>query len=98
MKSGLYTIVEFDENDKWFVIGETIYNDEKYNYLIRVTPDETDFIEDFMVVKCFNDNGEEYFDVVKDSEVLKVITPLLIPNIDELLKKPKEALKELIKY
>jgi len=46
MKSGLYTIVEFDENDKWFVIGETIYNDEKYNYLIRVTPDETDFIEE----------------------------------------------------
>jgi len=51
-----------------------------------------------ILLKSFNDNGEEYFDVVKDSEVLKVITPLLIPNIDELLKKPKEALKELIKY
>jgi len=98
MKSGLYTIIEFDENDKWFVIGETMYNDEKYNYLIRVTSDETDFIEDFMVVKCFDNNGEEYFDVVKDSDVLKEVTPLLIPNIDELLKNPKEALKELIKY
>jgi len=98
MKSGLYTIIEFDKDDKWFVIGETIYNNEKYNYLIRVTPNEDDFIEDFMVVKCFSNNGEEYFDVVKDKDVLKNVTPLLIPNLDELLKNPKEALKELMKY
>jgi len=35
---------------------------------------------------------------VKDKDVLKNVTPLLIPNLDELLKNPKEALKELIKY
>ncbi len=98
MKSGLYTIIEFDSNDKWFVIGETIYENEKYNYLIRLTPDETDFIEDFMVVKCFISNDEEYFDVVKDGTILKAIMPLLVPNTEELLKKPKEALKELMKY
>lgn len=98
MKSGLYTIIEFDSNDKWFVIGETVYADEKYNYLIRLTPDETDFIEDFMVVKCIINNGEEYFDVVKDKGILNNIVPLLVPNTEELLKNSKEAFKELIKY
>lgn len=98
MKSGLYTIIEFDENEKWFVIGETTYNNEKYNYLIKLTSDESDFIEDFMVVKCSISNNEEYFDMVKDKEILNKVVPLLIPDTDELLRKPKEALKELMKY
>ncbi len=98
MKSGLYTIIEFAENDKWFVIGETTYNDEKYNYLIKVTPDENDFIEEFMTVKCIMNNGEEYFDEVTDQAILKEIMPKLIPNLDELLQNPKEALEELNKY
>ena len=97
MKSGLYTIIEFAENDKWFVIGETTYNGENYNYLIKVTPDETDFIEEFMTVKCLNVNGEEYFDEVKDQNILKEIMPSLIPGVEELLKNPEEALKELMK-
>ena len=84
MKSGLYTIIEFDDNDKWLVIGETIYKDDKYNYLIKVTPDETDFIADFMTVKCINDGNEEYFDVVQDKDVLKEIMPILMPDIKEL--------------
>ncbi len=98
MKSGLYTIIEFDENDKWFVIGETVYNNEKYNYLIKVTPDETDFIEEFMTVKCITNNGEEYFDQVTDQAILKEILPQLIPDLAELLQNPKEALEELNKY
>ncbi len=98
MKSGLYTIIEFDDNDKWFVIGETIYNNDKYNYLIRLAPDESDFIEEFTVVKCLSSNGMEYFDIVKDKAILNTIIPLLIPNTEDLLKKSKEALKELMKY
>ena len=98
METGLYTIIEFDENDKWFVIGETIYNDEKYNYLIKLTPDENDFIEDYKTVKCFEKDNQEYFEIVKDKEVLRNIMPQLVPELEELLRNPKEALKELIKY
>lgn len=98
MKSGLYTIIEFDANDKWFVIGETIHNNEKYNYLIKLTPDETDFIEDFMTVKCITNNNEEYFDTVTDKELLRELMPNLVPELEELLKNPKETLKELVKY
>ena len=28
---GLYTIVEFDENDKWFVAAENIIDNVKYD-------------------------------------------------------------------
>lgn len=98
MKRGLYTIIEFGKNDKWFVINETIYNNEVYNYLIRVTSDETDFIEDFMVVKCIKKGSLEYFDTVTDKDVLKTVIPKLLEGVEDLINDPNEALKELSKY
>jgi hypothetical protein len=95
MENNLYTIIEFDENEKWFVIGDTTYNSENYNYLIKVTPDEQDFIEDFMVVKCIKDEDDEYFDEVNDKDLLEKIMPLLFPAAKEVLKDPKKALKKL---
>ena len=98
MKNGLYTIIEFTEKDKWFVIGETTYNNEVYNYLIKLTPDGSDFVKEYRVVKCQINNGKENFITINDREILKQIMPSLIPNLDELLKNPKESLKELMKY
>ncbi len=97
MKSGLYTIIEFDKDDKWFVISETVYNNEVYNYLIRVTADESDFIEDFMVIKCIKNGEDEYFDTVTDQALLKVIVPKLVGGTNELVNNPEKFLEELKK-
>ena len=45
MESGLYTIVEFDDNDKWFVMYEKEIDGIKYSYLIRVNQNEDKFID-----------------------------------------------------
>ena len=42
----MYTIVEFDDNNKWFVISEKEINNIKYSYLIRVNSAEDDFIDE----------------------------------------------------
>ncbi len=97
MKSGLYTIIEFDKDDKWFVISEIVYNNEVYNYLIRVTADESDFIEDFMVVKCIKNGEDEYFDTVTDKALLKVIIPRLVEGTEALVNNPEKFLRELNK-
>lgn len=96
MKSGLYTIIEFDENNKWFVLSETIYNNEIYEYLIKVNKEEDDFIEDFMVVKCIIQKEEEYFSIVKDKDTLAHVLPKLIPGTEAILKNPKEALLKIL--
>lgn len=97
MENGLYTIIEFDDDDKWFVISETIYNNDTYEYLIRVNKEEDDFIEEFMVVKCEVENGEEYFSVVEDRDTLSIVLPKLIPGTEAIVKNPKEALFKLLK-
>lgn len=94
---GLFTLVEFDEGDKWFVTAEKEIDGFKYSYLIRVNDAEDDFIDEFQLVKSSYDNGEEYMETVVDKEEEKRIIPILIPEAgiiskdEELLKLLKEA-------
>lgn len=94
MNNGLHTVVEFDENDKWFVLAEKVIDGSKYSYLVRVNQNEDDFIDEYQVVKSYFSNGDEYMDVVNGDELRKVI-PLLVPEAKEYIEHP-EKLKELL--
>ncbi len=94
MNNGLHTVVEFDENDKWFVLAEKMIDGSKYSYLVRVNQSEDDFIDEYQVVKSYFSNGDEYMDVVNGDELRKVV-PLLIPEAKEYIEHP-EKLKELL--
>ena len=94
MNNGLHTVVEFDENDKWFVLAEKVIDGSKYSYLVRVNQNEDDFIDEYQVVKSYFSNGDEYMDVVNGDELRKVV-PLLIPEAREYIEHP-EKLKELL--
>ena len=94
MNNGLHTVVEFDENDKWFVLAEKMIDGSKYSYLVRVNQNEDDFIDEYQVAKSYFSNGDEYMDVVNGDELRKVV-PLLIPEAKEYIEHP-EKLKELL--
>ncbi|CCY45973.1 unknown [Firmicutes bacterium CAG:822] len=94
MENGLHTVVEFDENDKWFVLAEKIINGSKYSYLVRVNQNEDDFIDEYQVVKSYFDGNDEYMDVVNGDELKKVI-PVLIPEAKEYIEHP-EKLKQIL--
>ncbi len=94
MNNGLHTIVEFDENDKWFVLAERVIDGAKYSYLVRVNQNEDDFIDEYQVVKSYFNGDDEYMDVVNGEE-LKRIVPILVPEAQEFMEHP-EKLKELL--
>ena len=94
MNNGLHTVVEFDENDKWFVLAEKVIDGSKYSYLVRVNQNEDDFIDEYQVVKSYFNGDDEYMDVVNGEE-LKRIVPILVPEAQEFMEHP-EKLKELL--
>ena len=94
MESGLHTVVEFDENDKWFVMAEKSIDGTKYSYLVRVTNDENDFLDEYQVMKSYFDGSDEYMDVVNGEE-LKKILPILVPEAKEYIEHP-EKLRDLL--
>ena len=94
MENGLYTVVEFGDNDKWFVMAEKVIDGSKYSYMIRVNQNEDDFIDEYQVVKSFYDGDDEYMDTVSGDE-LKRIMPILVPEAKDLIEHP-EKLKDLL--
>lgn len=94
MENGLHTVVEFDDNDKWFVLAERVIEGTKYSYLVRVNKEEDDFIDEYQVVKSYFNGDDEYMDVVKGDE-LKKIVPILVPGAGEYIEHP-EKLKDLL--
>lgn len=92
---GLYTTVDFGQNDKWFVAFENTIDGEKYSYLVKVNESGDDLLDEYKVMKSYYSNGEEYMDEVKDSELLKRVMPILVPESSEYIKNP-EKLKELL--
>lgn len=94
MDNGLYTVVEFGDNDKWFVMAEKVIDGNKYSYMIRVTNDENDFIDEYQVVRSYFDGKDEYMDTINGDELKKVL-PILVPDAKELIEHP-EKLKELL--
>lgn len=94
MERGLYTVVQFNDDDKWFVIAEKVIDGSKYSYMIRVNQNEDDFIDEYQVVKSYFDGDDEYMDVVNGDE-LKKIMPILVPDAKELIEHP-DKLKKLL--
>lgn len=94
MENGLYTTVEFDDNDKWFVIAEKVIDGSKYSYMIRLNQSEDDFIDEYQVVKSYFDGNDEYMDLVNGDELRKVV-PILVDDAKKLIKNP-ERIKELL--
>ena len=92
MENGLHTVVEFGDNDKWFVLAEKVIDGSKYSYLIRITNDEDDFIDEYQVVKSYFDGDDEYMDVVTGEDLKRIIS-LLVPETKEFIDHP-ERLKD----
>ena len=94
MDNGLHTVVEFGDNDKWFVLADKVIDGSKYSYLIRITNDEDDFIDEYQVVKSYFDGDDEYMDVVTGEDLKRIIS-LLVPETKEFIDHP-ERLKDLL--
>lgn len=90
--SGLNTLVELEDGEKWFVAAEKVIENTKYSYLVRVNDSEDDFIDEYQLVKSIEADGDEYMVTVMDKNEEEKIIPILIPeslNIAEQFKKFK---------
>ena len=94
----IYKIVEFSEDDKWFVVSTDVIDDIKYSCLIRINNNEDNFLDEYKVVRSYFSDDGEYMDVVNDKEVLQKIVPILVPDSTNYMNNPelREVLKDLL--
>lgn len=95
MQNELFKILEFGDGTKWFVIGVTNYNNETYKYLIKVNNEETDFLDEFLLVKYYIKEGEEYIVKVSDPKISETVMLKIMPGLKPVLDKKEEILKKM---
>ena len=93
--NSLFKVLEFADNTKWFIINETVYNNEMYKYLIKVNNDETDFLDEFLLVKYYTKDGKEYIENVTDSKISEAVMLKILPEIKPILNNKQEILNKL---
>ncbi len=93
--NSLFKVLEFADNTKWFIINETVYNNEMYKYLIKVNNDETDFLDEFLLVKYYTKDGKEYIENVTDSKISEPVMLKILPEIKPILNNKQEILNKL---
>ncbi len=93
MNNEEFKVVELADGTKWFVLSEIVYDKGLYRYVVGVEND--DLTDKFQVLRVYFSEGEEYFQTVKDQEILKQVIPLLMPDTKDYIDNP-DKLKELM--
>ncbi len=91
----MFKVINFMDGNQWFVMAETIYNDEVYKYLIKIENDE--FKDEFLVVKYTTDKDGEYVEKVTDQKTLENVMLKMMPNIKPIIDNKDKILEHLDK-
>lgn len=88
-------LITLSNGSKWIEVAQTIYNNEKYKYLLEVNNTEDDITDNVKFVNEYDDNGKTMIRDVNDANILKIIIPLLVPETNEYFNNSNK-LEELI--
>lgn len=94
MKEEDYKLVTLVDDTKWLVVAQTVYDEAEYQYFVGVNENEDEILEEYKVMRVYHKDNQNYYDEVKDADILKIVVPLLIPEAAEYIKNP-DKLKEL---
>ena len=88
-------LITLSNGSKWIEVAQTIYNNETYKYLLEVNAEEDDITDNVKFVSEYDDNGKTMIRDVNDTNILRIIIPLLVPETNEYFNNPNK-LEELI--
>lgn len=69
-------VITLHNNEKYLVLADALYNDQKYYLLIQVTEDEENIKDHFKIVKEKKDTSQTILIDVKDPNELDAVRKL----------------------
>ncbi|MFA5603349.1 MAG: hypothetical protein WDA12_00625 [Bacilli bacterium] len=83
MKININDVVTLNDDRKFVVLSETVYDETKYFYLIELTNDGEEVVDNIKIVKeLITEDGTKLI-VVKDSDEIDDIKEDLVKNLDK---------------
>ncbi len=83
MEINVNDVITLKDNRKFLVLSETIYNDNKYYYLIELTENGEEIVDHVKIVKTLvNEKGSRLITVLDPDEIDDVKEDL-VANLDK---------------
>lgn len=80
MENRINTILELDDNRKYIVINQAIYKNDSYLLVNEVNEDESDLLEEVLVLKEIKRGEETLLEIVIEPNLLDLLLKYLTPK------------------
>ena len=74
MENLINNIITFENDEKYIVLNQGLYQNKNYFLVAKVTPDEEDVTDEFKLLEETEVNGEKAMQIVTDEKVIELLT------------------------
>lgn len=83
MENLINHILTLDNNEKYMILNQAIYQKKNYFLAVRVTEDEEETLNEFKLLEEVDVNGERAVVIVQDENVIELLTKYFTPKESE---------------
>ena len=74
MDNLINSVITLDNDEKYVVLNQAIYQGKNYFFVAQVTSDEEDVLDEFRLLEETEYNGEKSLQLVTDAYIIDLIT------------------------
>lgn len=74
MDNLINSVITLDNDEKYVVLNQAIYQGKNYFFVAQVTSDEEDVLEEFRLLEETEYNGEKSLQLVTDANIIDLLT------------------------
>lgn len=80
MENLINNILTLDNDEKYIVLNQALYQNKNYFLVAKVTDDEEDVLDEFKLLEEIEINGEKALQLVNDKKVIELLTKYFQPK------------------
>lgn len=80
MENLINSILTLDNNEKYIVLNQAVYQNKNYFLVAGVTEDEEDVLDEFRLLEETDLNGERALQLVTDEKIIGLLTKYFQPK------------------
>lgn len=80
MENIINSIITLDNNEKYIILNQAIYQNKNYFLVAKVTEDEEDVIDEFKLLEEIDVDGERNITIVTDEKTIDLLTKYFKPQ------------------
>lgn len=74
MENLINSVITLDNDEKYVVLNQAIYQGKNYFFVAQVTSDEEDVLDEFRLLEETEYNGEKSLQLVTDANIIDLLT------------------------